>query len=221
MAFDEKTVSNPVPNASAQHHADVLSTLPKGHHGLDRPELGISVFEISVLLLVVGIGCGAFLKGKEMMQHAKTSALMDRVTEVQAAWYAFNDRYNATPGDSAPNGNHNGQIDTAVESANLWTHLFQAGYLTQLSIEGGAYCADAACLANGFGGHMQVRWSGSHHELHTGEGIPVQILAALDTRYDDGLPLTGKVRVSDGEGCQVEGHYQPAAVECDAVFHWL
>lgn len=243
MAFQKKTPLQAVPrtvdhsvqsdiaeNASAAPSSSVQAPdseqsephmIPEGHLGLDHPELGISVFETSVLLLVVGIACGVFFKGREMVHHAQASALMDRVTEVQAAWYAFNDRFGAAPGDSAPNGNGNGQIDTAVESANLWSHLFQAGYLTQVPIEGGAFCTDTACLSNGFGGYMQVRWDGNNHQLHTGMGIPVQILAALDTRYDDGLPLSGMVQVSDSNQCHTGGYYQPRAAECDAVFHWL
>jgi hypothetical protein len=197
-------------------------THPSDGAGFERPELGISVIETAVLLLVVGIACGLFFKGREWFHHTQAVALMDRVTEVQAAWYAFNNRFAAAPGDSAPNGNHNGRVDTHVESTNLWSHLFQAGYLTQLEDAVPAtFCSQGACVSNGFGGQMYVAWEEASHQLHVGQGVSAQVLAVLDERYDDGLPLTGSVRLAQESHCQQSGFYQLASADCEAIVIWL
>lgn len=195
----------------------------QGHaQGFDRPELGISVFESSMLLLVIGILCGLFFKWQAWVDQSRAATLMDQVVEVKAAWYAFHDRFEELPGDTAPNGNRNGRVDTTVESANLWSHLFQAGYLTQVEAAfPDVRCANGFCLPNGFGGHMQVRWDGESHHLHIGDGIPARTLSVLDERYDDGLPRSGRIQISNTLHCEVEGYYREGSSNCDAKYIWL
>jgi len=36
------------------------------------------------------------------------------------------------------------------------------------------------------------------HELITGAGIPIEVLAELDRKVDDGMPLTGAMQLGDG-----------------------
>lgn len=118
------------------------------------------------------------------------------------------------------------EINTAnrgAEVAYAWKHLAQAGYisgsfdgkplaLTAKSTDGDGMlwsCPASTCMSNSFDGPMVLAYadeqSGKNtqsdtamsNQLWTGGFIPVEILAEIDRKIDDGHPATGSIRVAD------------------------
>jgi len=189
---------------------------------------GFTLIEIAIVLVIIGLLLGGVLKGQELIQSARVRNLISQKDGVTAAFYGFQDRYRALPGDYASastnitcisgiclNGNGNGQIEAAAASVSgsvtredllVWTHLGAAGFLN------GSYnmaAADSGPLEtnspkNAFGTYMQLAsdalyGNGSNparHNLKTGNQIPVEILAEVDRKVDDGQPYSGVFQFS-------------------------
>ena len=184
---------------------------------------GFTLIEIAIVLVIIGLLLGGVLKGQELINTARVRALNNSVDGITAAWFSFQDRYRGFPGDysqatvnlrGAPaSGDGGGTVNTDAERANVWVHLQAAGYIT------GSYDADATnttateyqcsvstCPDNGFGSGMLLSFGtavrgavgANAHELITGRGIPVEVIAELDRKVDDGNPITGAMQLGAG-----------------------
>lgn len=188
---------------------------------------GFTLIEIAIVLVIIGLLLGGVLKGQELINTARVRALNNTVDGVTAAWFSFQDRYRAFPGDytqasvnlpGAPtNGDGNGIVGIATapatpaaERAMVWMHLQSAGYITGGYDDPAATVAQAneygcpvtVCPDNGFGAGMNLNYGAmrqaagsSAHELMTGRGIPVEVLAELDRKVDDGLAGSGAMQL--------------------------
>jgi prepilin-type N-terminal cleavage/methylation domain-containing protein len=182
---------------------------------MNKQQRGFTLVEIAIVLVIIGLLLGGVLKGQEMITNAKVRNLADQGSAIKAAYFAFQDRYRALPGDygqattningATGDGNGNGQINIAAEYGLVWQHLAAAGFITG-SYDGGVgsvgnngwTCISTRCPANAFGGTMNLAFgseaagtTGSSHELWTGRNIPVEAIAELDRKVDDGVPGTG------------------------------
>ncbi len=188
---------------------------------------GFTLIEIAIVLVIIGLLLGGVLKGQELINTARVRALNNSVDGITAAWFSFQDRYRAFPGDYATaqstinlpgapqGGDANGQVDTTAEAGRIWVHLEAAGYIT------GGYADDTVTIAldeyagsvlespdNGFGSGMvlslgrEINNGGNvpvaAHELITGRGIPVEVLAELDRKVDDGSAVSGAMQLGNG-----------------------
>ena len=189
---------------------------------LKNKQGGFTLIEIAIVLVIIGLLLGGVLKGQELINTARVRALNSTVDGITAAWFSFQDRYRAFPGDydtaqsqinlpGAPEGGDaNGQVDTVAEAGRIWVHLQAAGYIT------GDYTDDTVTIAldeyaskvaespdNGFGIGVNLVFNSlikgtagaDAHELITGRGIPVEVLAELDRKVDDGLPRSGAMQL--------------------------
>ena len=184
------------------------------------------------------------MKGQELITSARVRNLITQIDGVKSAYYGFQDRYRALPGDfaqattqvpgdsSSKNGNGNGEIEAlnslgVNESILVWDHLSHAGF-----INGTYNYVDASTInssttpMNPWNAPMQLIYdanyysqttgglsTNSRHNFKTGNQIPVDILAEVDRKIDDGNPLTGSVRFSpyaDTAG----GATAPSAATC-------
>jgi prepilin-type N-terminal cleavage/methylation domain-containing protein len=220
---------------------------------------GFTLIEIAIVLVIIGLLLGGVLKGQELITTARVHALNNTVDGITAAWFSFQDRYRAFPGDYSSaqstinlpalpgattgpiGGNGNGKVDTDSERALVWVHLEAAGYLTggykddTATVGATEYgCNPTICPENGFGsgmvlsyGQMQQVTTVAAHELISGRGIPVQVLAELDRKVDDGLANSGAMQVGiDGTNwttsaaCISGKNYQlqQPSSDCAAVF---
>jgi hypothetical protein len=159
---------------------------------------------------------------------------------VEAAVLGFQDRYRALPGDYADagtaiacnpaclNGNGNGRIDdagTPPEFILAWAHLSGAGFLNA------SFAATSASASpepgntprNVYGGYMQLvfdnlwAYSGNpakRHNIKTGNGIPVDLIAELDRKVDDGLPTSGRVQFTPYVGAGTRLDWGGLATSC-------
>jgi len=190
---------------------------------------GFTLIEIAIVLVIIGLLLGGVLKGQELINTARVRALNNTVDGITAAWFSFQDRYRAYPGDYTQaevnlpdpdgliaDGDGNGRVGDkagtydAAESANAWVQLQAAGYITG-SFDGGVAttlkvdtydCSVATCPDNGFGVGMNLSHGSlgqgagvATHELISGRGIPVEVLAELDRKVDDGEAATGAMQL--------------------------
>jgi prepilin-type N-terminal cleavage/methylation domain-containing protein len=194
---------------------------------MKRQQQGFTLIEIAIVLVIIGLLLGGVLKGQELITSARVRNLISQQDGVKAAFFGFQDRFRALPGDYATastnlkctatclNGNGNGQIQSAAtpvsgsevhEDILAWSHLTAANFLN------GSYNmtatettqTDANSPKNPYSIYMQLVYDNVYadaapvpkHNLKTGSQIPVEILAEVDRKIDDGNPLQGGFRFS-------------------------
>ena len=189
---------------------------------------GFTLIEIAIVLVIIGLLLGGVLKGQELINTARVRALNNTVDGITAAWFSFQDRYRSFPGDYlqaraivnlpgvTAGGDGNGQVATAAERALAWVHMEAAGYITGGYSDSTAtipdanlyVCSTLLCPDNSFGSGMVISHgllqtsataaTAAAHELITGQGIPVDVLAELDRKVDDGIAGTGLMQIGAG-----------------------
>lgn len=60
---------------------------------------GFTLIELAIVLVVIGLLLGGVLKGAELITGARVRNIANQSSGVQAAYYAFVDRYRRIPGD--------------------------------------------------------------------------------------------------------------------------
>ena len=223
---------------------------------------GFTLIEIAIVLVIIGLLLGGVLKGQELINTARVRALNNTVDGITAAWFSFQDRYRAFPGDytqadvnlpGAPtSGDGNGLVgddagaDSPAERAMVWVHLQAAGYITggyddplAEVVNADEYgCPVTTCPDNGFGAGMNLNYGSMRqaagadaHELLSGRGIPVEVIAELDRKVDDGEAGSGSMQLGaagngwvadDVTACQATDNnlydLQAPSSNCAAVF---
>jgi len=209
----------------------VLMCTPPPTRRTKHKQGGFTLIEIAIVLVIIGLLLGGVLKGQELINTARVRALNNTVDGITAAWFSFQDRYRAYPGDyplaatnlPAPvvpmvNGDGNGLVGftgavaSPVERSQAWVQLQAAGYITGnfdgANVAAGVYnCALASCPDNGFGSGLNIGYGAQNqtqvalatpvlaHELISGQGIPVEVLAELDRKVDDGNAGSGAMQL--------------------------
>ena len=183
---------------------------------MKRSQSGFTLVEIAIVLVIVGLILGGVLKGQEMIANAKVRNVIDQTTAIQTAIFAFQDRFRALPGDysqavaningvTCPNGNGNGIVSGNPEYGCFWQHLGAAGFITGnydgVATANNLTCNSSTCPINAFGAPIKYTWgrngSGTvtnSQQLRIGRSIPVDVLAEIDRKIDDGAPDAGTFR---------------------------
>jgi prepilin-type N-terminal cleavage/methylation domain-containing protein len=193
---------------------------------------GFTLIEIAIVLVIIGLLLGGVLKGQELITSARVRNLIAQQDGIKAAFFGFQDRFRAFPGDYANagqnlkcpnaavclNGNGNGRIELAAgpvagsvvtETTLVWMHLASAGFLN------GSYTmtvpneppAELNTPRNPYNVFMQFIHDPIYQDtgpgapparlnLKTGSQIPVEIVAEVDRKIDDGNGLRGSFRFS-------------------------
>ncbi|MBL8532229.1 MAG: prepilin-type N-terminal cleavage/methylation domain-containing protein [Betaproteobacteria bacterium] len=181
---------------------------------------GFTLIEIAIVLVIIGLLLGGILKGQELITSARVRNLISQQDGIKAAFYGFQDRYRALPGDyqlAAQNlggtgtisfGNGDGRVQNGVtpvggsvaDEANLvWEHMTRAGFLNGNFTYAAGAPTDASTPKNPYGAFVQLVYDNTYgagggparHNLKTGSQVPVEIMAEVDRKTDDGNPLTG------------------------------
>lgn len=190
---------------------------------MKNQQQGFTLIEIAIVLVIIGLLLGGVLKGQELITSARVRNMISQQDGIKAAYFGFLDRYRALPGDYAAakanikdtteNGDGNGQITdggTTKESILAWEHLSKAGFIngsyTYSSTQG-----ETTTPKNPYAGYLQLVYDGYYgtataatgasastprHNLKTGKQVPVNILAEVDRKIDDGSPHGGAFQVS-------------------------
>jgi len=204
---------------------------------------GYSLIEIAIALVIIGLLLGGLLKAYELVVGARVRYLISQQDGMKAAFFAFQERFRAPPGDYAralttipgasQNGNGNGRIEDAVvpnEAILAWEHLSRAGFLTRTYAYDATESA-ATSPANPYGVYLRFVFDGIYgagtaatpspprHNLKTGSGIPVQIIAEVDRKIDDGAPNAGSFQFSRYQGNAVAAPTDgsPVAPSCTSA----
>jgi prepilin-type N-terminal cleavage/methylation domain-containing protein len=198
-------------------------TFPWGND-MKTKQAGFTLVEIAIVLVIIGLLLGGILKGQEMIIQAKIKNGIQDFSGVSAAYYGYQDRYRAIPGDDAGatrwatptvavagNGDRilTGKYNTATatdESALWWDHLRRSGFVT-----GGAGVTQPT---NAFNGMLGVQTGdgpasgtapvavlgGFTNLILCSSNLPDKVAIALDVQMDDGNPGAGAVRSNPQAG---------------------
>jgi prepilin-type N-terminal cleavage/methylation domain-containing protein len=184
---------------------------------------GFTLVEIAIVLVIIGLLLGGILKGQEMITQAKIKNVVADFSGISAAYYGYQDRYRAIPGDDlqagtrwagAVAGDGNGQVGgtysnacpvtvvaASPESCKWWDHLRRAGFV---SGTGGQQPFNAVAgmlgvqTGNGAGGATlgtdAAGTGGFSGLIVCSANLTDKIAIAADTQMDDGVPISGTVR---------------------------
>ncbi|MCZ6668550.1 MAG: type II secretion system protein [Gammaproteobacteria bacterium] len=190
---------------------------------LKTKQMGFTLVEIAIVMVIVGLLIGGVLKGQEMITNAKLKRIESDNAGLLAALYSYQDRYLQLPGDDADaegrftiyatdltvNGDGDGAIGAGgdwdlpittawlagtAETLKFFAHLKAAGL-----IAGGPMQADASRPSNAFGGPIGIQDGalGMSGQVTIFGGIDGPIARILDGRLDDGDPDLGRVQSQD------------------------
>ena len=157
-----------------------------------RTSAGFTLVEIAIVLVIIGLLLGSVLKGQELIASARVRNLIALQDGAKAAFYGFQDRYRALPGDYSSasknincpanpclNGNGNGQIEINATSTNgsvvaeyllTWTHLSAAGFINgSFQMQATDTSATAANSPNSpYGVYLELAYDGWYGSGQTG-----------------------------------------------------
>lgn len=184
---------------------------------MKRNQSGFTLIEIAIVLVIIGLLLGGVLKGTEMINQAKIKNVISDFNGVQAAYYGYQDRFKAMPGDDrganprwsgAVSGDGNGQLTgkynnqlaaapTVAEETNLfWQHLRAAGFMpgATTGIDSGIQPANALTGILGVETANGTAGLGLSGLIICSANLPAKIAVAVDVQLDDGDATKGQVR---------------------------
>lgn len=180
---------------------------------------GFTLIEIAIVLVIIGLLLGGVLKGQELITSARVRNLISQQDGIKAAYFGFLDRYRALPGDYASattningatvNGNGNGQIEDpgsgTEEHILVWEHLSKSGFINGSYTYSAMAPFDNVIPKNAYGSFLQLVHDGvygtgssspARPNLKTGNQVPVEMIAEVDRKIDDGDALKGNFQFS-------------------------
>ena len=188
-----------------------------------RRQSGFTLIEIAIVLVIIGLLLGGVLKGQELITSARVRNLIGQQDGIKAAFFGFQDRFRALPGDynraattinctpTCTNGNGNGRIEsiasggTIDEQIAVWEHLSKSGFINGSYAYAAAPPTNNSAAVNPYNVFVDLEYDRIYgdpnaagyatqplrHNLKTGNQVPVEILAEVDRKVDDGDPFRG------------------------------
>ncbi|HSC95524.1 MAG TPA: prepilin-type N-terminal cleavage/methylation domain-containing protein, partial [Burkholderiales bacterium] len=161
---------------------------------------GFTLVEIAIVLVIIGLLLGGILKGQEMITQARIKNVMNDFNGITAAYFSYQDRYKAAPGDDsgavtrwgtnfgAQNGNQDGTVGVAGSGYN-------GTPLTPAAVPNSSTTAIAAASENtNFWQHLRI--AGFVAGPNQGTGSTSQPLNAVNGQIGvqtQGLGLNGLI----------------------------
>jgi prepilin-type N-terminal cleavage/methylation domain-containing protein len=159
-----------------------------------RRQHGFTLIEIAIVLVIIGLLLGGVLKGQELITSARVRNLISQQDGIKAAYFGFQDRFRAWPGDysqatlninqATANGNGDGQIIAGAaapvpallgfqpnEDISVWEHLSRAGFINGAFTYNAAYAAGSAAV-NPYSSFLILRADNAY--LDPNAAIPVR-----------------------------------------------
>jgi len=170
---------------------------------------GFTLVEIAIVLVIIGLLLGGILKGQEMITQAKIKNVIADFSGVSAAYYGYQDRYRAIPGDDsgatrwsgATAGNGNGTVaglynsTTANDESRLWwDHLRRAGFVAGTGQQQPLNAVVGMLGVETGDGAGGTALGGFTSLIICSANLPDKIAIAIDSQMDDGQPGAGTMR---------------------------
>lgn len=190
-----------------------------------KKQLGFTLMEIAIVLVVIGILLGGVLKGQELLTNAKIKRLKNDFNGIVAAYHAYEDRYRAMPGDDSlannanrgwtdgTAGNGNGVLANndafaaaagARENQDFWQHLRYSGLVAGNPAGAVLNTGGTANPTHSFNGQIGISNVGAGWGLGLAGiilcagNLPGKAAQSLDADMDDGLLNSGQIRAIVG-----------------------
>ncbi len=184
---------------------------------------GFTLVEIAIVLVIIGLLLGGILKGQEMITQAKIKNAIADFSGVSVAYFGYQDRYRAIPGDDAGaarwgtanpvpvpgngdrtlSGTYNSPTATD-ESRHWWDHLRRSGFVVgsgtlqpQNAFNGiiGVQTGNGPAAGTAPAAVLVNATGGGFANLILCSfNLPDKVAIALDVQVDDGDVRTGAVR---------------------------
>ena len=180
--------------------------------------LGFTLIEMSIVLIIIGLIVGGVLAGKNMIAAANMRAQITELQKYKTAVKLFDELYKGIPGDinnaqtlfgdATANGNGNGFLEAATSRTDLLTpdngwydgerpHFFIQLYLAKLInantgtlITSNLYLA--VNIANPSLFNVNGSTNGSSHNDYVGIFTSAEMWE-MERKIDDTVPSTGKI----------------------------
>lgn len=189
-----------------------------------------TLIEVAIVLVIIGVLSAAVFKGQDVLEAAKVRATAQDLQRYQLAITAYQDQFNALPGDDSQastrfgadvgNGDGNYRIEGG-EADLVWLHLFKAGFISQGGVP-----------STKLGGVFTVVYSpeatlpGHWLKLSQPEGrslLSPKQAQQLKAKFEEGSlkPTEGALRITNGpEGVCLNGevYASTTAPACVAYF---
>lgn len=181
---------------------------------LQKKQKGFTLIEIAIVLVIIGLLLGGILKGQELITQAKIRNVANDFTGVSAAYYAYQDRYRAIPGDDQNaaarwtipiptggtlgngivEGNYSDTGSTNSEAQVFWRELRLSGLIAGAT-------TDTNPPQNALSGITGVQSPtagtfGLSGLVVCSSNLPAKVAQAIDSQFDDGNATTGQVRAA-------------------------
>ncbi len=184
-----------------------------------RRSQGFTLIEIAIVLVIIGLLLGGILKGQELITSARVRSLISQQDGIKAAFYGFQDRYRALPGDYSAaaaniqmtttganaNGNGNGRIDGAApdETILVWEHLSKSGFINGNYVYTSAAIVEANTPKNAYGQYVQLGYDANYYIL-TGGVAAASTVSRHNLKTGNQIPveIAAEVdrKIDDGNG---------------------
>lgn len=107
-------------------------------HAMRSKNKGFSLLEISIVLSIIGILMGFAIKGKGIIDLAKTKSVTSQIENIRTAAQIFAEKYGGMPGDisnadsvlGGDNGRADGKVSSLDDVKRFWSHLAKSGLIS-------------------------------------------------------------------------------------------
>ena len=156
---------------------------------------GFTLFELAVVLIIIGLLLGALFKGNQLFENANIKRLAADVEAIRAAHYSYLDRTGILPNQASV-----GQITSALASANSTTDYF--GVLSSENFIASQNPAPPEALALAYEAYYVADQAAAdaNNAVIPGRnqlcitGVDGVIAQGLDFKFDNGDSTSGVLR---------------------------
>lgn len=152
-----------------------------------RKQIGFTLVEISIVLVIIGLLVGGILKSQQMIENAKIKNLMHDLDGILVAYQLYVDNTSSIPGDS--------NLDFLIDDQDLfWKNLRQERLIAGASSETRApkHALQGDYSVGSGNPFLDRNW-------FCALNIRTDIVEMIDRQLDDGDALSGDIRTFDGK----------------------
>lgn len=180
---------------------------------------GLSLIEVSIVLIIIGVFLGIVMKGQQYIEQAKIQKVIEQVQSYQSAVISFQERYGYMPGDfpsatntfgeNSHNGDGNGKVD-GNDVSLVWEHLSLAGLVSGIDKK----TSEGATYPSAFGsGRFSIKYADEGHWLIIGGGAngegalftPAQAKFIASKLGGGDGPISPSIKVKNASDAGAEG----------------